>query len=258
MKSVRKILDDCMGLTGEISINRDLYGYRFNRNKGGVFNDPLDKLDILPGTIEPTARRLLEQLDLIQKPSINVRIHLVGASTLTDTTMVSNTQRLLIQYAIQVTRDIYAQVGLGIRKVDWRPLASTQRNFTYNQDTRTLAQNNTSNDRTIIDLFWIQNMNGAGGQNTQWGCIIELVGRSHRNLGILLAHEMGHHLDLSHNRTANPISICNVMGYDPVPNDNRDIGETNRYSVRLTDSQGITMRGARKVQPAVSVPDFVP
>ena len=128
-----------------------------------------------------------------------------------------------VQYAIQVARDIYRQAGLGIRRIYWRRIGVAEAgNYTIITD-RPEAEDLTddfSGPNDGIDVFWVQQILNAGGwcntdgpcdkdaKDEMTGVVIELSNGS-RFTGILLGHEVGHYMKLSH---AN--SITNLMGVD--------------------------------------------
>ena len=105
MTSVRSVAEDCMDLSGTISIRRDVYGYIW-----GTMNRDLS---------------LKEHIDRIQGPSSNLCLFLVGHEPgFTGAFTEANCQRM--QAAIDVARDLYAQVGFGIRKLYWRYIPSAE------------------------------------------------------------------------------------------------------------------------------------
>ena len=166
MLSLKDVAQNCLGLSGSYSVNRDLYGYVFRDDDHRLFGE-LESGDTFPGTGKPTRRSLKAQLELARERSINLSIFLVdhtndftGAVTRDDVTK--------IQYAIQVARDIYSQAPLGIRKIFWR-LISPEAAGNY----RIIADSAEAEDLTDdfsgpnngIDVFFVWEVLNAYG----WG-----------------------------------------------------------------------------------------
>ena len=104
MVSIRDTCEDCLGETGTLRLNRDLFGYIYGK---------IDR-DL----------KVREHIERIRGESINICIFLVGhepgfAGTFTAA------QSIRVQHAIDVTREIYSQVDLGVR-VDLVPLVALQ------------------------------------------------------------------------------------------------------------------------------------
>jgi len=246
MVSVRDVAENCMGVSGTISVNRDIYGYIFRDGTNRLFGG-LGGNDTFPATGQPTARSLRAQLELAKGLSINVCVFLVnhendfsGAVTIDDVTK--------IQYAIQVMRDIYAQAPLGVRKIYWRRIGTAEAgNYTVISDkpeAEDLADD-FSGPNDGIDVFFVQSILNAGGWSNSdgpcdkdskdglTGAVLEVSG-GRRGTGVLLAHEVGHYL-----RLPTGPSINNFMGTDP---DGDGIDSINSNSTGVTASQASTMR----------------
>jgi hypothetical protein len=190
--------------------------------------------------------RLKVQLELAKGRAFNLSVIFVGhREDFSGTISRADVER--ITYAIQRTRELYAQVNLGIRKIYWSYIPEDDvGNYTIITDADE-AKNLTedwSGDNDGIDVFFVQSILNAGGWSTKsgpcdksdkgWtGTVLELSG-SDDFTGVLLAHEVGHYLGLG----TGPNST-NVMGVD---SNNDGIDEISTASVNLTSSQGSTMR----------------
>jgi len=254
MISLKQIAQDCLGISGGISVNRDIYGYIFRDGSNRLFG-LLQSGDTLPASGQPTSRSLRAHLQSIQGLSINLSIFLVdhendfsGAVSLDDVTK--------IQYAIQVTRDIYAQASLGVRKLYWRRIGAAEAgNYTIitNGAEATDLTDDFSGPNDGIDVFWVQSVLNAGGfsnsdgpcdkdeKDERTGAVLEVSG-SRRFTGVLLAHEVGHYLGLG----TGP-GIGNLMGTDP---DGDGIDSINSNSTSITNAQANTMRSGCWVRAA--------
>jgi len=226
--SLKSIAQDCLGLTPQFSVVRDFFGY--------IFGTPNVDLS------------LKRQLELVQGDCTNLSIILVGHE-LDFSGVVTQAQIDEAQAAIQGARNIYAQVDLGIRRIYWSyiPVADAG-NYTIISDKpeATDLTDDWSADNEGIDVFYVQSILNAGGWSTtpgpcdkndkddQTGAVIEF-GKSDAFAGILLAHEVGHYLGLSHDA-----AMSNVMGVD---SDSDGIGELDGTSTGVTNNQGNTMKG---------------
>lgn len=233
--SLKDIAQDCLGITPPFSVQRDFFGFIYG----------------------PQTRQLSlkAQLELAQGPCINLSVILVGHEP-GFAGVFTQAQADEVQVAIQGARDIYAQVGLGIRKLYWQfiPVAAAGNyiNITDKPEATDLTDD-WSGDNDGIDVFYVQSIGNAAGwserpgpcekddKDEQTGAVIE-IGYTDPFAGNLLAHEVGHYLGLAHDA-----AITNVMGVD---SDFDGIGEIDNTSQDLTNSQGNTMRSHCTVRPA--------
>jgi len=185
-------------------------------------------------------------LKRIKGTAFNLSIFLVGHETdFSGEFTVENTLRM--QAAVDVMREIYAQVDLGVRKLYWLRIPSDQADghevVDFWEATDLTWDFSGNNDG--IDVFIVTEITDAGGWSTvngpcdknalfvKTGAVMEL-GSSDQFTGVLMAHEVGHYLGLEHGD-----DIANVMGEDP---DNDGVGEINSGSTGLTSDQGDIMK----------------
>lgn len=257
MISLRQTAADCLGVTGDISVNRDIYGYRVRDANGRLFG-ALGTNDTLPANNTATTRSLATHLDQITGQSINVTIFMVGLDPddATNST-IDVDDYTLVQYAIQVCRDIYAQAGLGIRKLYWRYITPGAAGGYIDIDTPAeatdLTEDFTGPASDSQDLFFVRSITGAAGwsnvdgpcdkdaKDERTGSVCELNQPS-RFTGVLVAHEMGHYLGLG----SGP-NINNMMGSDV---DGDGIDTIGNQSTNITSAQASTMRSHCSVLPA--------
>lgn len=228
--SLRTTADKCLGVNGKFSVRRDVFGYIY-----GSMNRTL--------SVKTHLRR-------IRGTAFNLSVFLVGHEPGFEGWFDQNEARE-IQHAIDVMRELYDQVGIGVRKIYWRyiPLNKATGYFSVDGALATDLTEDFSGPNDGIDVFYVQLVSDAGGwsrvngpcnKNAQGrtGAVIEIKGVTDiAGLdfgGILLAHEVGHYLGLSHANT-----ITNVMGSDA---DGDGIGSINSTSTNLTNSQGNTMK----------------
>lgn len=252
--SLKHVAQNCLGLSGDLSLNTDVYGYPFRDMDGSLFG-ALDSDDTFPATGQPTARSLKQHLETISGRATDLVVILVGHED-DFSGWVSPDQVTKIQYAIQVARDLYAQAGLGIRRLTWQriPVAKASGyDYILDKDEATELTEDFSGPDGGIDVFFVQWIADAGGwsntggpcdkdaKDERTGAVITLsMGR--RFTGIVLGHEVGHYLGLKHTN-----SMANMMGSDV---DNDGIGETNNNSTNIPDFQAATMLLHCSVNPA--------
>ncbi|HEY8339342.1 MAG TPA: hypothetical protein VIK95_05705 [Egibacteraceae bacterium] len=252
--SVRDVARRCLGRTGNLSVDSDLYGYVFRDTDGSVFGT-LSSSDTLPGSGEPTTRSLRRHLETISGPAVDLVVILVAHED-DFSGRVSRDDVTKAQYALQVTRDIYAQRGIGVRRIVWQRIPVAQAGGYADIKDRGEAQDLTddfSGPDGGVDLFLVQTIGDAGGwSNVDGPCdktskfdlsgaVLELSG-GRRITGVLAAHEVAHYLKLEHGNDP-----TNLMGADT----NGDgIGEVNSNSTGLTAAQGASMRSHCAVSDA--------
>lgn len=225
--SLRSVAASCLGVSGDFSVRRDVYGYIWG---------PMQR-DL----------SLLSHLNLIRGDAINLSLILVAHEPdFSGMFTRANTQRM--QAAVDRTRELYAQVNLGVRRLYWQyiPVADANGYSVVDGGEATDLTEDWSGDNDGIDVFWVTTVTDAGGWSNsdgpcdkddkgRTGVVLELQG-SDDFTGILLAHEVGHYLHLVHANT-----ITNLMGVD---SNNDGIGELNSTSTNITNAQGNTMKGS--------------
>lgn len=245
--SVRDIAADCLGRTGNLSVDSHVFGYPFRDTDGSVFGT-LGGNDTFPATGQPTERSLKRHLQTISGQATDVVAILVGHEN-DFSGAVSRDDVTKAQYAIQVMRDIYAQRDFGVRRINWQriPMADVGGyvNITDSAEAEDLTDD-WNGPNGGIDVFFVQSIGDAGGwsnvdgscdkdsKDGRTGAVLEVLG-SRRFTGVLLAHEVGHYLGLQHTNT-----ITNLMGADT---NNDGIGEITNNSTNLTSGQGTTIKG---------------
>jgi hypothetical protein len=239
--SVKSIAASCLDRTAPLSVRRHVFGY---------IHGPIDR-----------TLSLRSHLELIRGTAFNLSIFLVGHDPGYSGWFTQDEARQ-VQHAIDVMRELYAQVGLGVRMLYWRYIPTDQACVFVPEDSycfwdvdrseATLLTEKFSGPNDGIDVFFVKLVTDAGGwsktdgscdkdlQDERTGAVLELK-NSDWFTGVLLAHEVGHYLGLPHSG-----DITNVMGDD---SDGDGIGSINSGSINLTSSQGDTMKSHCSVQP---------
>jgi hypothetical protein len=193
-------------------------------------------------------------LELIKDDAFNLCIFLVGHEP-GFAGWWSQSEAQSMQFAIDVMRELYSQVGVGVRRLFWRYIDTSEAAGYWSVDAgeATDLTEEFTGPNDGIDVFFVKNVSDAGGwSNTEGPCdknekgertgaVLELKS-SDTFTGILLAHEVGHYLTLPH---AN--DITNVMGDD---SDGDGIGSINSTSVNLTNNQGNQMKDSCFIRPS--------
>jgi hypothetical protein len=162
--SVREIARRCLGVTGLVSINRDVYGYIFTDTDGSLFGT-LQATDILPGSGGATTRSLRRHLQTISGPATDLVPIFVGHVNDFSGTF-SRDDATKVQYAIQIARDLYAQQNFGIRRINWQHIPQANVGGYADITDRAEAGNLTddwSGPAGGIDVFFVQSIGDADG-----------------------------------------------------------------------------------------------
>lgn len=226
MPSIRSTANSCLGVTsGTIHVREDVFGYIWG---------PMDR-----------TLSVKNHLNLIKDTAFNLSVIMVAHEE-DFSGEFSEAEVIRIQAAIDRMRELYSQVGLGIRKIYWQwiPTALANGYSVVDASEATQLTEDWSGDNDGIDMFIVTTITDAGGWSTKngscnkggsgrTGAVVE-VKTDPLYWGILMAHEVGHYLGLGH---AN--DITNVMGDD---SDGNGIGSINNGSIELTQTQGNTMK----------------
>lgn len=230
--SLRSTAASCLSVSGSFSVKQDVFGYIWG----------------------PIARDLSvrRHLELIEDQPINLCIFLVGHEPGFGGWWLLP-EVLSIQFAIDVMRELYAQVGVGVRRLFWRYIDTNEATGYWSVDSAeaTDLTQEFSGPNDGIDVFYVKNVSDAGGwsnsdgpcdkdADARTGAVLELASTDTRS-GILLAHEVGHYLTLPHAGT-----VTNVMGDD---SDGDGIGTISSASVDLTAAQGNDMKASCFIRP---------
>jgi hypothetical protein len=147
MASIKQ-LARCIGLSGDISIVRDFYGY----------------------TSVPTEKQLslLTQARLLKSPHIHLNLIRVGTN---ENGWFSDTDEQEIDAAVQIMRDIYATVSIGVGRVERYFITVAQakgRDIIDSDDEATELTDEWSVPNDALDVFfvlkfWVDDKTTRGG-----------------------------------------------------------------------------------------------
>lgn len=198
MASLRDIAS-CIGVTGTISVTGDLFGF-------------------LRGA--PSDVSVLTHVRRLQGRHVHMNFIRVGSDQFTTNDLAE------IDATLQFTRDTYAQVGLGVGRIEHFVIATADAGGAENINNDDEAEELT-NDWTVpnsaLDIFWVLTYSGStiGYSRVDGPCdkdakgmdgsVVAIEG-SANTTGFVLAHEAGHYLALSHST-----SPTNLM-FRKVPN----------------------------------------
>lgn len=255
MVSTRTVASSCLDLNGEFRIRRDVFGYGW-------------------GPLEDRSLSLRDHLSRISGPSIDITVILVGHEP-GFAGWFDQDDVFQIQSAIDWARELYAQAGLGIRRIYWSYIPTADANgydvIESSSDATDLTNDWSGAPADSLDVFYvtlITDSNPSNGTPGGWstvdgscnknlddertGSVIEvkpqtfLSSLENRNkwAGILLAHEMGHYLGLAGGTDGD----SNLMGADDDPP--LGVDELSLNSTGITSSQAETMHEHCSVKPA--------
>ncbi len=195
MASLKDIAQRCLGVTPPFSVIEDVFGFPFGH--------PARTLS------------LKQQLQLIQGSSVNFNLIRVGLGNFSDA------DHQEIQTAVQVTREIYAQIGLGVRRLVWAYISVDDADAYTTIDTVAEAKDLTDDwngPGGAHDVFIVRNMLTPEGfigysaiegpcdkddKDELSGSVTSLNATGAFRSGVLMAHEVGHYLGLSHTSATN-------------------------------------------------------
>ncbi len=244
MVSTRAVASSCLDLNGAFTIREDVFGYVW-------------------GPLEDRSLSLRDHLARISGPSISITVILVGHEPGL-AGWFDEDDVFQIQSAIDWARQIYAQAGLGIRRIYWAYIPTADANgydvIESSSDATDLTEDWSGLPADSLDVFYVTLINGAGGWSTvdgscdkndsgRTGSVIEVkpltfrptLALTNQWAGILLAHEMGHYLGLAGGTDGD----FNVMG----TNDGGAVDTISLNSTGLTNSQAETMLEHCSVKP---------
>jgi hypothetical protein len=221
VSSLRETATECTGESTPVSVLEDVFDYQLGPDR------PLS---------------LGDQLDRVRGQSFGINVIGVCPESFSTADVRD------IEEAIQEARDLFAQVGVGIRAVEWYRIDAGDANghCELGDDGSPIAEaraltNDWTIDNDLMDLFVVRNFTGRGGRSAidgdcdkstgscesgMSGSVVELISPA-ATMGILMAHELGHYFGLEHTSRTN-----NFM--------NPTVGTAN---TGITTSQGSVVRG---------------
>ncbi|MCV3274234.1 zinc metalloprotease [Roseobacter sinensis] len=247
MISLRSVANSCLEVSGGFSVRRDVFGYVW-------------------GPLEDRSLSLSDHLNQISGEAFDITVILVGhepgLAGWFDQDDVNQ-----IQSAIDWAREIYAQAGLGIRRIYWAYIPTADANgydvIGSGNEATDLTNDWSGAPADSQDVFYVTSVDGADGWSNQNGPCnkdldkqrtgnvlqvyqpSEIGGLENRNesAGVLLAHEIGHYLGLAGGTDGD----SNLMGADDDPPFGVD--EISRNSKGITSAQITTILGHCSVKP---------
>lgn len=207
MPNLRDTAQNCLGINGGFSVLADFYGYPFGH----------------PGR----TLSLRQQLDLVRGETVDFNLIRVGIENFN---LADNQE---IQTAVQITREIYAQAGLGVRRLVWAFITVAQAGGFVSLESTGEASDLTDAwngpDPDALDVFIVENflanctptgctigLSAVEGpcdkddKDEMTGAVTSIGNTGVVNSGVLLAHEVGHYLGLDHTNAASNLMRPNI------------------------------------------------
>lgn len=232
--SVKSMAASCLGLSPSFRIKRDVFGYIHG----------------------PIARdlSLKTHLQRISGISVNLTIFLVGHEPGYNGWFTQQ-EAQQTQHAVDVMRQLYAQIDLGVRKLYWRYIPTDEAVGYWAVDgaeATELTEDFSGPETDSVDVFYVNLITDAGGWSKQNGsCNKNAAGRTgsiievnlpngNQFAGILLSHEVGHYLGLpGFDDITNVMGQSNPSGVDSISlqslNLNQDQGDTMKLHCSIQD-----------------------
>lgn len=230
MASIKQIAN-CMGLSGRISVVHNFFGYA---------KTP-------PWTLAPSqsalpqSLSLLKQVRLIKGRHVHLNIIRVGTD---GNGLLSAAEEEAIDCAVQITRNIYAAVNLGIGRVErwWHiPLAdNTGYDFIDSDGEAEDLVDEYSVGNDGIDIFYVPVYDGSTLGLYPWkgdGVVVEILTENFLQTARTTAHELGHFAGLGHENDKPENLMCQSKHAHPMP-----------ASIQLNTAQVEEIRGHDKVK----------
>jgi hypothetical protein len=257
MASVKAILN-CLDIdtSGNVSILRRGFGFIRQR--------------VPPDPTGVTAQvSLLGLVRGAQQRHIHINVIRVGFDAIAGGATALDTALQKLDYAMYRTRTIYAQVNLGVGRVlHWFITAADADGMddlgSESEADDLIADWSVPNNG--VDAFVVRNISDTDfvgkaadipgecdKESKDDGVVAGEIGRDFDPFARTFAHEIGHHLGLSHNHGGDPDCPGTTAGCNNLMAQTRcatSCGGGTRAAVLLTGSQGSTMRGHCSVRDA--------
>ena len=250
MASVRSMMN-CMGIdtSGNVSILFHFFGFI----RRAVPADP---------TGAATQVSMLGQVRGVQGKHVHLNVIRVGFDALGGGAAGLDAALETLDYATFRTRNIYSQVNLGVGRVQHWFITAAQSGGMDDLGSEGEADDliaEWSVPNNGIDAFVVRNISDTDfvgkaadipgdcdKESKDDGVIAGEIGRTGDDFARTFAHEIGHHLGLSHNHGGSPDCPGTTNGCNNLMAQTRcanSCGGGTRMAVLLTSSQGSTMRG---------------
>lgn len=230
MASIRQIAH-CIGLSGRISVIHNFFGYA---------KAPPWTLASSQSSL-PQSLSLLKQMRLLRGRHVHLNVIRVGTD---GNGLLSAAEEEAIDCAIQITRNIYAAVHLGIGRVErwWHiPLADdTGYDFIDSDGEAEALVDEYGVDNDGLDVFYVPFYDGTTLGLYPWkgdGVVVEILTKNFLQTARTTAHELGHFAGLGHENDEPDNLMCQSKFAKPMP-----------ISVQLNSNQVETIMSHDKVK----------
>jgi len=250
MASVKAIMG-CLGIdtSGNVSVLGNLFGFIRARV-------PADADTTVTAQVS-----LLAHLQGVQGRHIHVNVIRVGFDAISGGATALDAAHEKLDYGLYRTRNIYGQVNLGVGRVLHWSISAADSNGADDLGSEDecddlIADWSVPNDG--VDAFVVRNISDpdfvgmasdipgeCDKEAKDDGVVAGEIGRASEGFSRTFAHEIGHHLGLSHNHGGDPECPDTMAGCNNLMAQTRcatSCGGGVRAAVLLTSGQGSTMR----------------
>lgn len=250
MASVKAVMG-CLGIdtSGRVSVLGDFFGFARARV-------PAD-----PGATDPASVSVLAQVRGVQGDHIHLNVIRVGFDAISGGATALDEAFEKLDYALYRTREVYRQVDLGVGRVQHWFITAAEADGADDIGSESEADDliaDWSVPNAGVDAFVVRNISadfvgkasaipgGCDKESNDDGVVAGEIGRASEAFARTYAHEIGHHLGLSHNHGGEPDCPGTTAGCNNLMAQTRcatSCGDGVRAAVLLIAGQGGTMRG---------------
>jgi Matrixin len=205
-----KQLAACIGLPQKFSVVRHFFGYA---------SAPPWSLAPSQASL-PQSLSLLTQMKRLKQKHFHLNVIRVGTSGFDD--LLDGVDEQNLDCAVQITRNIYAAVGIGIGRVERWWMISLDDNTGYDVIDDDCEAEDLVDEYSVpnngVDCFFVTMYLGkTAGIHPDDGVVVESRDESFLRTARTMAHELGHYFGLGHENDKPNNLMCQTGKANPMP-----------------------------------------